>query len=134
MITDLVTKAIVLNGKNDILALRRGKTAPRRALQWDLPGGLVDEGESPYEAVKREIQEETGLIVSEVHLIYSLSEIRENKNVIFLFFVTHTGTDAVQISFEHEEYRWMDLDNAIENFEYKTQKDALTYIKNSELI
>ncbi|HAH31267.1 MAG TPA: hypothetical protein DCL44_03015 [Elusimicrobia bacterium] len=35
---------------------------------WEFPGGTVDQGESPAEAAKREVEEETGLIVRE--LIY----------------------------------------------------------------
>ena len=35
---------------------------------WEFPGGTVDEGETPAEAAKREVEEETGLIVRE--LIY----------------------------------------------------------------
>jgi len=32
---------------------------------WELPGGFIDEGESPAEAAVREMEEETGYLVSE---------------------------------------------------------------------
>jgi 8-oxo-dGTP diphosphatase len=43
------------------LVLERAQE-PYRGL-WDLPGGFIEAGESPVEAVKREISEETGLRV-----------------------------------------------------------------------
>jgi ADP-ribose pyrophosphatase YjhB (NUDIX family) len=43
------------------LVLERAQE-PYRGL-WDLPGGFIESGESPAEAVRREIFEETGLIV-----------------------------------------------------------------------
>ncbi|MGN0426743.1 MAG: NUDIX domain-containing protein [Agathobacter sp.] len=33
---------------------------PIHAWQWELPGGLIDPGESPEEAARRELEEETG--------------------------------------------------------------------------
>lgn len=35
---------------------------------WNLPGGGVESGESPWDALVREIKEETGLEAKPVHL------------------------------------------------------------------
>ncbi len=48
--------AIVRNEKGDILLQRRGDTG-----EWSLPGGAIEPGEEPADAVVREVFEETGL-------------------------------------------------------------------------
>lgn len=47
--------------RDRVLLVRRGQ-APLKG-EWSIPGGLVELGESLKEAVEREIQEETGLLV-----------------------------------------------------------------------
>ena len=47
---------------NDVLVMRRNKE-PNLGL-WIAPGGKVEIGESPYETARREMLEETGLVVS----------------------------------------------------------------------
>lgn len=37
--------------------------------EWELPGGQLEEGESPQECVEREILEETGLVVTAATLL-----------------------------------------------------------------
>lgn len=52
--------AIVWNGEQ-ILLVQRGQ--PPHAGMWSLPGGAVEAGELLAEAVVREVEEETGLLV-----------------------------------------------------------------------
>lgn len=44
-----------------------------RGGSWTLPGGGIDHGEQPIEALMREVHEETGLIVLEPELFHATS-------------------------------------------------------------
>ena len=50
--------AIVINDRDEILLHRSTDTG-----EWALIGGAMDPGEEPANAVVREVQEETGLLV-----------------------------------------------------------------------
>ncbi|MCQ0004778.1 NUDIX domain-containing protein [Actinomadura madurae] len=47
--------AAVRHGRHLLLVFNRHRA------QWELPGGLIDPGETPYEAAVRELHEESGL-------------------------------------------------------------------------
>jgi 8-oxo-dGTP diphosphatase len=53
--------AVIRDAAGRLLLIRRGHD-PHRGL-WSLPGGRIEAGESPEEAVVREVREETGLEV-----------------------------------------------------------------------
>jgi len=59
--------AVIVNEAGKVLGLER-KDIPGA---WQLPQGGLDEGETPVEAVKREIQEETGIEPSHLELLMS---------------------------------------------------------------
>ncbi len=54
---------IILNGQNEVLLQKRNDG------YWGLPGGLMDLGESFEEVAKREVFEETGLVVEDLRLL-----------------------------------------------------------------
>ena len=51
---------IILNSKNEILLFKYSY----RQTEWGLPGGYIKAREHPQEALEREIEEESGLVVS----------------------------------------------------------------------
>jgi 8-oxo-dGTP pyrophosphatase MutT (NUDIX family) len=135
METRVVQKAVILN-KGQVLILRRSKTDVRRPLQWDLPGGLVDEGEELFASIKREIMEETGLKVDKLNPFFSKTDVREwiddqgshTINVVFMFYFCKTNKTEVKISHEHDKHQWVDLDKVIDEFEYPLHKEALKHL------
>jgi 8-oxo-dGTP pyrophosphatase MutT (NUDIX family) len=54
-----VAVAAITDDENRVLMLRRYRFVPDK-FGWELPGGIVDDGESPAEAAAREVEEETG--------------------------------------------------------------------------
>lgn len=63
------TAAFILNGKDELLVVRRAKDPAKGTL--DLPGGFVDMYETAEEGMRREIKEETGLEVGEIEYLFS---------------------------------------------------------------
>jgi len=57
-----VTAGIVVRG-NKVLVVQRGP-ASRHALLWEFPGGKIEEGENPRQCLRRELQEELGVLVA----------------------------------------------------------------------
>src|SRR6478735_9006486 len=51
------------SGQAALILTRRAKTLGNHPGQWALPGGRVDDGESPQQAALRELAEEVGLLL-----------------------------------------------------------------------
>lgn len=63
----LGVKALIIDASNRVLLVEHTYTPG-----WHLPGGGIAIGESPKAAILREIQEETGLIVTQDPLLFAI--------------------------------------------------------------
>jgi 8-oxo-dGTP diphosphatase len=78
--------AVIVDGEGRVLIIQRG-TEPRKGL-WSIPGGLVELGETLVEAVKREIAEETGLVIEPVAMIEVIDRIfREGERIRYHYVI-----------------------------------------------
>ncbi len=106
------TKAfIVCDGK--VLILRESSTYEdgTNVARYDLPGGRLTPGEQVFEALKREVREETGLDIS-IDKPLSVGEWRpkvrgEQWQVVGIFFECSTATPNVSLSEDHDAYEWI---------------------------
>lgn len=102
-----IAKLLLYNQNNQILVLHRSQSHPRYAHQPDLPGGEIEDDETPEQAVSREITEEAGinLPATDIKLI---AEKQVNPDKKFLLLSSHIeSTPEVNISWEHEGYKWL---------------------------
>jgi len=88
---------------------------------WDFPKGMVERGELPLEAARREVEEETGI----VDLSFDWGEEHIDTGpyargkVARYYLARAAGTDVeLRINpeigrSEHSEFRWVDLDSAL---------------------
>ncbi|MDN5275873.1 MAG: hydrolase [Candidatus Saccharibacteria bacterium] len=137
-----VAKALVVNEKNQALILTVGeyKSHPEKSFKPDLPGGLVDPGESEHEAVIREIKEEAGIEIdsSRIQLAYTETEYVEkgHKSITKLFYLAFLDhTPDVRISWEHASYEWVPLAGLTQSTEFRPfYKNAINYCADHELI
>lgn len=88
----------VLLGRND-----RG--------EWELPGGRVERGEQPEEAVVREVAEETGLEVAPTALLgVRVMEVLPRREVLIVGYACAERRErSLRTSDEHAEVRWHPL-------------------------
>ena len=104
-------KILLKNKDGKYLIVRRSaEKYPEVGPKWDIVGGRINPGLSLIENLKREVKEETKLeIVGEPKLITAQDILKTDKHVVRL---TYTGnTDGkVKLSDEHEEYRWLNLE------------------------
>ena len=89
-----VVAAALTNEKGEILLQKRPAHAQMGGL-WEFPGGKVDMGESPENALVRELEEELGIIVSARDLTPETfaSEPLDDRNLVLLLYrcVSWTG-------------------------------------------
>jgi 8-oxo-dGTP pyrophosphatase MutT (NUDIX family) len=141
MKTQVIQKAVIFNDSGEILMLRRSKTDVRRPGEWDLPGGLYEDGEELFESVNREITEETGLSVTDLLPVYTKTEIRSWKdgktehqtNAVFIFYVAKAVSTNVKLSWEHDKLQWKPIEDAVKEFEYYLHKELLEHIIKNQL-
>ncbi len=102
-----VVAALILRGKEVFICQRKAGTA--MGLQWEFPGGKIESGETPEEALRRELQEELGIDAKIGPYIAEIEHNFRNGSSIHLrFFAVHRFEGEIQNRI-FEDIRWAEL-------------------------
>jgi len=93
---------VLINDKDEVLLLKRSLGPHWMPGKWALPGGHIEEGETPLDAAIRETKEETNLDIDQV------KELGKREQVMIYYTASYSGD--IEIDFEHTDWAWASSD------------------------
>ena len=110
------------------------RVGPKR--RWQLPKGIVEEGEHPEETAVREVREEAGVdarVAAPLDTIeyWYVGNERDGRRVRFhkfvhLFLLEYTSGDVGDHDYEVDEARWVPVREAAEMLAFESERKALS--------
>ncbi|HSG33295.1 MAG TPA: (deoxy)nucleoside triphosphate pyrophosphohydrolase [Sphingomonadaceae bacterium] len=110
----LVVAAAVTNERGELLLQKRGPNG-RHAGLWEFPGGKVEIGETPENALVRELEEELGVRIDSRYLekFGSASEAAAGGYPAIVMILYKTGIlPGEPVARQQQEWGWFDRDRA----------------------
>lgn len=102
-----VVAAIICNG-GKIFATQRGYGEWKD--WWEFPGGKIEIGESPEQALRREIREELATEISVGKLLHTVEYDYPHFHLTMHCYLCKVETGNLTL-LEHEAAKWLSLDN-----------------------
>lgn len=110
----IAVRGLIMDGDRFLL-MKRSKISRGEYGFWELPGGGQDFGESPEEALHREVEEEAKMKIEVKKPLSVWHYLRdENVQIIGFTFLCQAKDINVTMSDEHLDYAWVkfeDIDN-----------------------
>ncbi|MDP2944603.1 MAG: NUDIX hydrolase [bacterium] len=99
---------------------------------WNLPGGIMEAGESPWECVIREVREETGLDVGIIRLagIYN----KPNKRELVFSFICKIAGGSLTLNEEADRVEYFDIKDIPNNTSQKQIERINDALKEKTMI
>ncbi len=104
---DFSVKAFIVN-EGKFLIMHKNK---EKGDLWELPGGRMEFGESAEETLRRELLEETGLLVIPVKVLDTWNVVYEKYQVTGVIYLCKIDNTEVNLSDEHDKYKWVNVSN-----------------------
>lgn len=110
----ITVKAIVVSCGKFLLLRRSIRNGKQKQHLWELPGGGVDAGENPNDALHREVFEEVGLELESAYPVTVWHQKREEGEIVGITYLCRSKENKLVTSDEHTCFEWVtaaDLDN-----------------------
>lgn len=105
--------ALIHDGSGKLLMIRTHKWSHL----WVIPGGKIERGEASEDALRREIQEETGLTVSDIRFVMvqdciDSPEFFRREHFLLLNYLARADSHEVTLNEEAQEFAWVSTEEA----------------------
>lgn len=114
--------AVITDSRGRVLLL---KHRFRPGSGWGMPGGFMEEGEQPEEALRRELSEEVGLKLENVQL-FTTRTFKVPRQVEIVFTARAAG-DTNELNFEIQKAAWF----LVKDLPRELPKDQVQLIKRA---
>ena len=98
----------ILSRGDEYLMIRRADGVAKPGC-WCFPGGHVEPGETPRQAVGRELREELGIIVSPTRRLGAI-RVLDSRHILVVWHVVHVSGDFQLAHKEVADMRWVALE------------------------
>jgi 8-oxo-dGTP diphosphatase len=112
-----VVAALILRDAKLLVCQRRRDDS--HGLQWEFPGGKIEPGESPAQALIRELREELGIEARIGREIYRTSHrYRESQTeLVLIFFQAKIEASATLQNLAFERFEWAEI-SYLEHYDF----------------
>lgn len=115
ILLEVGVKAFLYERPGEFLFLKRAfPYHEKEYCKWDIPGGRIKPGEKVEKALKREIMEETGLVLEKIEKILAVQDILKGKerHIVRITYLAKCKKGKVKIDLrEHSDYMWKNLED-----------------------
>ena len=106
----VAVKAAILRGRRLLVLYKTAAEAgsgPDPGVRIDLPGGRIRFGESPVEALHREVAEETGLQIVPIAPLQVWDYVKQRFQLVGIDYLCECKCGEVALSDEHDGFAWL---------------------------
>ena len=96
-----------------LMLLRNKKKQDENAGKWIGVGGKFEEGESPQDCLLREVQEETGLRLTQYRFRGIVTFVPDQYETEYMHLFTAHGFEGERIPCDEGELRWVEKDEVL---------------------
>ena len=119
---------VVFNEHGEVLLIQSKRYTVMR-LEWEIPAGRIEDGESKEEAARRECMEETGCTVKDLKFLCTQNPANGMSDCICHVFAAKVDTESMDFDGnEVKTKRWVPKDDVLEMLKNNETKDGVSIL------